>query len=138
MQDRRFTGRVLQEISVEPDLHDALVPAMLLQPVVENAYTHGLSRLEKDGLIVVDARRQGATLMISVTNNGLGLHPTSSNGAARRGLGLANVKDRMRLHYGNNQAFTMEEQEYRKVRVTIRIPLQFSERPTEKLTGYGV
>jgi two-component system LytT family sensor kinase len=138
MQDRRFAGRVLQEISVEPDLHDALVPAMLLQPVIENAYIHGLSRLERDGVIVVDVRRDNATLKISVTNSGLGLHRESLNGDARKCVGLANVKDRMRLHYGSEQAFAIEELAHGKVRVTLTLPLQFSELPTEKLTGYGV
>ena len=138
MQDRRFTGRVRQEVSVESDLHDALVPAMLLQPVIENAYTHGLSRLDRDGVIAVDVRRQNAALMISVINSGQGLHPASSNGNGRQGVGLANVKDRLRLHYGNDQAFTIEEIAQGKVQVTLTLPLQFSERPTGKLTGYGV
>jgi two-component system LytT family sensor kinase len=138
MQDRRFTNRVRQEVSVEPDLYDALVPAMLLQPVIENAYTHGLSRLDKDGVIIVDVRRQNAALTISVINSGLGLHPGHLNGSGRQGVGLANVKDRLRLHYGNEQAFAIEELAHGKVGVTITLPLQFSERPTMKLTGYGV
>jgi LytS/YehU family sensor histidine kinase len=111
---------------------------MLLQPVIENAYTHGLSKLERDGVIAVDVRRRDATLMISVTNSGQGLHPKSRNGVGRKGVGLANVKDRMRLHYGSDQAFTMEELAQGRVRVTLALPLQFSERPTGKLTGYGV
>jgi two-component system LytT family sensor kinase len=138
MQDRRFTGRVRQEIFVEPDLHDALIPAMLLQPVIENAYTHGLCKLERDGRIVVDIRRQNESLAISVVNSGLGLHPVPTNGSQHRGVGLANVKDRLRLHYGRDQAFTIEEQEQGKVRVTLRLPLQFAENSTGKLTGYGV
>jgi LytS/YehU family sensor histidine kinase len=138
MQDRRFTGRVRQEICVEPDLYDALVPAMLLQPVIENAYTHGLSRLDHDGLIVVDVRRHNSTLTISVVNSGLGLRPEALNGDGRRGVGLANVRDRMQLHYGSHHAFHIEELTHGKVRVTLALPLQFSERPTEKLTGYGV
>jgi two-component system, LytTR family, sensor kinase len=138
MQDRRFTGRIHQEVHVESDLHDALVPAMLLQPVIENAYTHGLSKLDKDGVIAVDVRRQNATLMISVTNSGHGLQSESSNGDGRKGVGLANVKDRMRLHYGSDQAFTMEELAHGRVRVTLALPLQFSELPPAKLTGYGV
>jgi two-component system, LytTR family, sensor kinase len=138
MQDRRFTGRVLQEVSVEPDLHDALVPAMLLQPVIENAYTHGLSRLDRDGLIVLDIRRRDSTLVISVVNSGLGLNPVHLNGNKRQGVGLANVKDRLRLHYGSDQTFTIEELTHNNVRVTLTLPLQFSECPTEKLTGYGV
>jgi two-component system LytT family sensor kinase len=138
MQDRRFTGRVRQEVRVEPDLYDALVPAMLLQPVIENAYAHGLSRLDQGGLIAVDVRRQNSTLIISVVNSGLGLHPETLNGDGRKGVGLANVKNRMQLHYGENQAFNIEELTHGNVRVTLALPLQFSERPTEKLTGYGV
>ena len=138
MQDRRFTGRVRQEVHVEPDLYDALVPAMILQPVIENAYAHGLSKLDKNGLIAIDVRREKDRLAISVINSGLGLHPQNSKGAGRRGVGLANVKDRLRLHYGNTQAFTIEELAHGKVRVAISLPLQFSESPTRQLTGYGV
>jgi LytS/YehU family sensor histidine kinase len=138
MQDRRFAGRVRQEVSIEPDLYDALVPAMILQPVIENAYTHGLSRLERDGLIAIDVRRQNATLTISVINSGRGLpHPEHLNGSGRRGVGLANVKDRLRLHYGNDHAFNIEELAHSRVCVTLTLPLQFSERPTRQLTGYG-
>jgi two-component system LytT family sensor kinase len=136
MQDSRFTGRVRQEIYVEPDLHDALVPTMLLQPVIENAYTHGLSKLESDGLIVVDVRRRGSILVLNVINNGTGLGTESLNESGR-GVGLSNVKDRLRLHYGDHHTFAIEELAHRKVRVTLTLPLQFSERPTEKLTGYG-
>ena len=138
MQDRRFSGRVRQEVYIEPDLYDALVPAMILQPIIENAYTHGLSRLDRDGLIAIDVRRNDAMLSISVINSGRGLHLESSNGAGRRGVGLANVKDRLRLHYGNGQAFTIDELAHGKVRVALTLPLQFSERPTRQLTGYGV
>ncbi len=137
MQDRRFTGRIRQDLHVDSDLHDALIPAMLLQPVIENAYTHGLSRLDRDGVIAVDVRRQNATLMISITNSGQGLHPSSRNGG-RQGVGLTNVKDRLRLHYGSDQAFKIEELAQGNVRVTLALPLQFSERPTGKLKGYGV
>jgi two-component system LytT family sensor kinase len=138
MQDRRFTGRVRQEVSVEPDLYDALVPAMILQPVIENAYNHGLSKLDRDGLIAIDVHRDNATLVISVINSGLGLHPESANGTGRRGVGLVNIKDRLRLHYGNSQVFTIEELANGKVRVALTLPLQFSETPTRQLTGYGV
>jgi hypothetical protein len=44
----------------------------------------------------------------------------------------------LRLHYGNSQAFTIEELAHGKVRAALTLPLQFSERPTRQLTGYGV
>ena len=62
--------------------------------------------------------------------------PRTASG--RQGVGLANVRDRLRLHYGSDQTFTIEELAHGKVRVTLSLPLQFSERPTMKLAGYGV
>jgi len=138
MQDVRYSGRVRQEISVEPALHDALVPAMLLQPLIENAYAHGLSKLDRSGLLAVVAQRQNETLTIRVTNSGLGLHPAATNGNGRPGLGIANVKDRLRLHYGTDQEFASEETENGQVNVRLTLPLQFCERQTDTLTGYGV
>ncbi len=92
MQDRRFAGRIRQEISVEPELHDALVPAMLLQPLIENAYAHGLSRLEDKALLTLAARRRDSTLVIEVTNSGQGLTRSASDESGRQCVGLANVK----------------------------------------------
>src|SRR5258708_22765928 len=111
---------------------------MLLKPLVENAYAHGLSKLEKPGQIAVTVRRQESMLTITVTNSGLGLHLATTNGNRRPCLGIANVKDRLQLHYGSDQAFVIEELQQGEVRVQVTLPLQFSERPTAILTGYGV
>lgn len=138
MQDLRFTGRIRHEISVEPELYDALVPAMLLQPLIENAYTHGLSKLQKNGQLVVVAHREDSMLKISVTNSGLGLDRGVSNGDRRQGVGIANVKNRLRLHYGNEQTFAMEERDQGSVHVAVSLPLQFSKRQTGIVPGYGV
>ena len=135
MQDVRFTGRIRQEISVEPELLDALVPAMLLQPLIENAYVHGLSRIQKSGVLVVAASRQNSALSLRVSNSGAGIQ---SRDARRTGVGLANVRDRLRLHYGDNQTCAIEELEDGVVQVTITLPLEFTERPMGTLTGYGV
>jgi two-component system, LytTR family, sensor kinase len=137
MQDRRFAGRVRQEIHIEPKLHDALVPAMILQPIVENAYAHGLSRMERNGVLVVEASRAGARVRLSVTNTGIGLIPTPSSNGAAKGVGLDNVRDRLTLHYGDDQSFSINELENRNVQVLVTLPLQYALRPTENLTGYG-
>jgi two-component system LytT family sensor kinase len=137
LQDRRFAGRVRREVHVEHALHDALVPAMLLQPIIENAYAHGLSRLDRDGLLVIDVRRGGGRMKLSVSNNGGGLNPDFQHRPAGRGVGLTNVQDRLRLHYGKAQYFSIRETAPGKVEVSIALPLQFSTSPTESLTGYG-
>jgi len=137
MQDRRFAGRVRQEMHVDPKLHDAVVPTMILQPIVENAYAHGLSRMNSNGLLVVEASSENEKLRLSVTNNGLGLHLASSQNGPGGGVGLANVKDRLRMHYGTDYSFSIREIEAHTVEVIIMLPLQFAVRPIEKLTRFG-
>ena len=59
MQGRRYAGRIRDSVTVDPELHDALVPAMFLQPIVENAFAHGLSKVEADGILSIEVQRVG-------------------------------------------------------------------------------
>lgn len=137
IQHQRYAGRVCEQVRVEPELHDALVPAMILQPIIENAYTHGLSLLDRGGILAVEARRDSGLLRLTVRNNGLGLYPEFTRNSPGQGVGLANVRNRLSLHYGNDQCFFIDAVDPNTVLVTIMLPLQFAESPTEKLTGYG-
>ena len=137
IQHQRYTGRVCEEVRVEPELYDALVPAMILQPIIENAYTHGISMLENGGRLVIEARRTGGRLKLTVLNTGIGLHPGNTDAPAGQGVGLANVKNRLRVHYGENQQFELEAINGNTALATLRLPLQFAVSPTEKLTRYG-
>jgi two-component system LytT family sensor kinase len=137
MQDRRFAGRVRQEMNVDPHLHDAFVPTMILQPIVENAYAHGLSRVSSNGLLTVEASSEDSKLCLRVTNTGLGLHTILPRNGSGKGVGLANVKDRLRMHYGTNHTFSISEIENNTVQVVVTLPLQFSVRPTENPARYG-
>ena len=137
MQERRFTGRVHQQLWVHPELHDALVPTMILQPLIENAYTHGLSRLDSNGLLHIEATREDSHLTLSVLNNGAGLNSNSSKVSDGQGVGLANIKSRLQLHYGDQHTFSIREVARDQVEVTITFPLQFSASPTETLTRFG-
>jgi hypothetical protein len=138
IQHQRFAGRVREEVRIQPNLHDALVPAMILQPIIENAYAHGLSLLDCGGRLAVEAGRIGARLKLTVLNTGIGLNPVRADSPADSGVGLANVRNRLRLHYGENQNFSLEEIDDDTVLATVKIPLQFATSPTAKLAGYGV
>jgi two-component system LytT family sensor kinase len=138
MQDRRYTGRVTRTLSVDPQLHDALVPAMILQPIVENAYVHGLSKIDRGGKLSIEISKQGQKLRALITNTGLGLmngHDEQTNGY---GVGLTNVKNRLHLHYGEACEFSIREVERSRVQVSIIIPLQLLASDAESMTRYGV
>jgi hypothetical protein len=126
MQDVRYTGRVEQSVQVAPGLHEALVPTMLLQPIVENAFKHGLSRVVAGGRLRIDVGRDAEHMRISVLNNGAGLKPRADRELNRQGVGLANVQSRLHMHYGDDCSFAIDEPESEVVQVSIRLPLQFS------------
>ena len=137
IQHQRYAGRICEEVRVEPELHDALVPAMILQPIIENAYSHGLSLLDSGGCLVVEAQRTGGRLKLTVRNTGIGLNPKSTDASPGQGVGLSNVRNRLRVHYGENQEFSLDAIGSDTVLATLRLPLQFAASPTEKLARYG-
>jgi two-component system, LytTR family, sensor kinase len=140
MQDRRFSGRVEQQLRIDPHLHDALVPTMILQPLVENAYRHGLCRISNGGHLGIDASRQGSCLRLTITNSGHGLCSTPNGDSSKKGVGIDNVRNRLRMHYGAEQSFSISEIEDRAVQVVLTLPLLFASRPTDtdNETRYGV
>ncbi len=137
MQDQRFGSRVRQSISIESELHDALVPAMILQPIVENAYAHGLSKLDRDGMLAIEGRREGRRIRLSVVNTGVGLNSDPGNGSSGQGVGLANVKARLRLHYGSDHEFFIRELDRNTVQVAITLPFRLCDRREEPVTRFG-
>jgi two-component system, LytTR family, sensor kinase len=133
MQQQRYAGRITQSLRFDPELYDALVPSMLLQPIVENAYVHGLSKIEASGLLAIEGRRDGDRLRISVMNSGIGLHPRSSERSGRRGVGLRNIEDRLKLHYGADALVEIVQVDPRNVQVTIALPLQLTDEVISRL-----
>ncbi len=136
MQKQRYAGKVTQALSVEPGLHDALVPALILQPIVENAYVHGLSKCAELGELSIDIRRDGKRVRMSVVNSGNGLNgnglEAKRSEPGRQGVGLANVRDRLRLHYGERGSLSVREVGMGRVNVTIALPLQINLNGTEE------
>ena len=137
MQAQRYAGRVEQSVWFDPELYDALVPAMLVQPIVENAFVHGLSKLEACGTLVVDVRKQSDLMKVIVTNSGIGLNPGNNSRANGHGVGLSNIKNRLRLHYGERSSCSIEELDPGHVQVTIMLPLQFSSELKKTITRFG-
>lgn len=138
MQDQRYLGRVTRTLSVDPELHDALVPAMILQPIVENAYTHGLSKLDGGGELSIEISKDGQQVLVRVMNSGLGLRTEAQDQSEGHGVGLTNVRNRLQLHYGKECAFSISEADQTHVEVSILFPLQLSASFLESVTRFGV
>ncbi|HXT17402.1 MAG TPA: sensor histidine kinase [Gemmatimonadaceae bacterium] len=98
IQRIRFADWLRIEYRVDDAAVDCLVPRFVLQPLVENAIRHGLSGRHAAGTIEISAAVQDRELVVCVADDGVGLEASSAN--AGRGIGLANVRDRLAILYG--------------------------------------
>ncbi|MBL0939364.1 MAG: sensor histidine kinase [Gemmatimonadaceae bacterium] len=102
----RFGPRLDVTVDVSSGLSDALVPAMLLQPLVENALEHGVSRRAGRGTVHVSIRPRDAVIDIVVRDDGPGASPDS--GENGNGIGLSNTRRRLATLYGEAQSLRFE------------------------------
>ncbi len=110
IQRFRFEDRLNVSQDIAADVREALVPNLILQPLVENAIKHGLSQLERPGKIELRAWREGEILHVVVRDNGPGL-ATSGGGVAAgasSGVGLQNTRERLEALYGLHQRCDLE------------------------------
>jgi LytS/YehU family sensor histidine kinase len=128
IEQKRFGDRLQLEKSVPDDLMKALVPALILQPLVENAIRHGIEPQRVAGLISIEARQEGKQLHLIVRDNGKGLSPGADLGSSERrighGIGVANTRARLEGLYGRNQSFRIAKVEPHGCRVEIHLPFQ--------------
>jgi len=100
----RFGERLRVSVEIEPAALDANVPAMLLQPLVENAIQHGIGARPEGGRIALSARIEGGMLAVELQDDGPGL-AAPLDAAMRSGMGLANTRDRLAQLYGAAHRF---------------------------------
>ena len=97
----RFQGHLQVQMHIAPDVREALVPNLILQPLVENAVKHGVSKLVGAGHIEIRAQRAAERVLLSVRDNGPGL--ASGRPPATEGVGLRNTRLRLMQLYGPDQ-----------------------------------
>jgi two-component system LytT family sensor kinase len=137
IQKTRFHGTVHHYVAIEPEALDALVPTMILQPIVENAYVHGVAKTIGEAFIGIEAQSHEGHLRICVRNSGKGLAYRSPSETAKERVGVANIKARLELHYGNAQCFELKEFSDGEVQAILLLPLQSRPRPIEKTLEYA-
>lgn len=139
IQQTRFGDRLRVEQDIEPAALDCLVPALLLQPLVENAIRHGIEPSEKSGLVRLTAQRRTSSLVLTVEDDGVGLSGSglgshaakpagpqlNTNGlAGGNGIGLANLRARLETLYGKGQALELAPRSEGGLTVRIVVPLR--------------
>ena len=115
---------------------DAMVPSMLLQPLVENSIKHGLSGKIEGGTIYVRSRIAESHLVIEVEDNGVGMGAANfyerPNGLGGTGIGMANVAERLKVLYGDTASMKIDSREGKGTLVRIRLPLLQGEQAAQE------
>jgi two-component system, LytTR family, sensor kinase len=116
----RFQGNLQVEWRIDPDVTDALVPNLILQPLVENAVKHGVGKILGVGRIELAAQRVGGRVLLSVRDNGPGL--PSASGPSSEGVGLRNTRMRLSQLYGADQSLTLHPAEGGGLAAEVTVP----------------
>lgn len=121
IMQRRFSDALSTVIEVESDVRNALVPKLLLQPIVENAIEHGLAASAGKGRVVIHASAVDGCVQIVVTDDGVGFLQSERR---RNGVGLDNTRRRLEQLYGAGHRFHIESgtNGFTGTTVTIEIP----------------
>lgn len=121
----RFGDRLRVAWQVDDPVTGALVPPLILQPVVENALRHGLWPRTEGGALTIAARRAGAALELEVTDQGVGLAPGFDPDRST-GVGLANVRARLARMYGADAGLEVTAGAACGVRVRLHLPYRIA------------
>ena len=131
----RFSERLAIVIDLEPGTEKALVPSLILQPLIENAIKYAVASQMDGGEITIKAKRFGHDLLLEVADNGPGMplvdglvKPTANTDS---GVGLVNTRERLAALYDNDFALVLTHNQPQGVKVNIRIPLQLEKTEIE-------
>jgi hypothetical protein len=121
VEEARFGDRLKYTIEADAEARRALVPAMIVHTLVENAVKHGIAQRRGTGVLAIQASAGDGRLTVTVTDNGPGpQHSADAFARTRREgeqFGLRNVRDRLRGHFGEAAAFTLTRDEARGVTI---------------------
>ena len=137
IQQQRFEGRVCFRLDIEPNIQNIPMPAMILQPIVENSILHGVKNMTKNAEVSLKAHCYGGSLHIHIEDNGQGIpaedleeiqasfeeeNPVISDSDSSH-IGLRNVYQRMKMYYGSDMKLYIESEEGCGTVVTIEVLL---------------
>lgn len=120
----RFEERLTLELDIEGEASQALIPSLLLQPLVENAIKYGIARSEDGGVLRIAARVFAGDLLLELSDNGPGVELVDGWIPGADGVGLRNTRERLAELYGNRHSFRLSTTEPHGLTVRIRIPFE--------------
>ena len=123
----RFAERLRIETAIDEDCWRALLPSLLLQPLVENAIKYAVAKQVAGGLLRIEAERDGEQLVLRVIDDGPGCSAIEGDQLPPgKGVGLRNTRERLHVLYGDTGGFSVRNRE-RGIEVALRLPFETSQ-----------
>lgn len=113
IQSIRYGEKLSYSFDVDETINDCVVPKIILQPIIENAIYHGIKEADRNGNISISAKRKGEYICFVITDDGVGFDTSiqkSANKTRLSGVGIANVDERLRLHYGDEAGVSIQSE----------------------------
>lgn len=120
----RFEDRLTLEEDIQEEASGALIPSLLLQPLVENAIKYGIARSEQGGRLRIAARVFAGDLLLELSDNGPGVQLVDGRIPDANGVGLRNTRERLAELYGSRHSFRLSATDPHGLTVNIRIPFE--------------
>lgn len=117
IEQMRFGDRLKYSIHLEPGLENIKIPRFLLQPIVENAIKHGISKITEHGIIDVRITTENSLIVFQIHDNGPAFKEDLSGG-----YGLRSISDKLQLIYGNDATLQIETNDYKSI--IIKVPVE--------------
>ena len=133
IEQTRFNDRLFVRFDVQPETLDVLVPTLLLQPLVENAIKHGISRKSGPGHIQITARREHTKLWVEVRDDGRGLSETALT-ALQKGIGVSTTRARLQHQFGADFRFEFHRLE-EGLAVVVAVPWRIDQAADDDATS---
>ena len=118
----RFGDKLRFERDIDPNTLDMFIPSMLLQPLVENSVKHGLSTKVEGGTIRIETRVSGGRLHLRVEDDGVGIPEHKLARMLDSGIGVSNVRERLKVLFGSNYRMWIDSQPGGGTRIAIEFP----------------
>ena len=118
----RFGDKLQVVKHIDPATLDMLVPSMLLQPLIENSIKHGISSKIDGGTVTIRTAHHNGRLSIEVEDDGVGIPEADLAGILNKGIGVSNVKERLKVLYNQDYRMLIDSQPGRGTRIEIEVP----------------
>lgn len=133
IQNKRFEGRIQCELQVEKDLPNLRIPAMIIEPLIDNSMKYGLANVESGGLITIHVYKKEQTIKIHISDNGKGMASEDleilimnkfRKSNKEEGLGLYNISRRLYMYFGDKAIISLNSFEDCGFETIITLPIE--------------